>query len=104
MTISVVSNDTFIGKGGTVNFTAVASGIGGGFRYQWRKRGFNKLPDKVLGKDMLVLTIPEIDKSDEGQYYCVATNRWNRSVESNNVTLNIYGMSVYLILHVQVHA
>ena len=93
MAISIISNHSLVNKGETVQFTATASGIGT-LRYQWSKRGADKLPDKVLGDDTLVLTIPNIDKSDEGQYYCIVSNTWNRSVESNHVNLTIYGMYV----------
>ena len=99
LSITVTSNDTLIGKGRTVVFNAESRGIGN-VTYQWRKRGSNRLPDKVLGIDTLTLTIPNIEKSDEGDYYCIATNMWNRSVESSNVTLNIYGMLVYFAIYV----
>jgi len=46
----------------------------------------------VLGVNGTVLTIPNVLESDNGQYYCTVTNEWNRSVESNNVTLATYGM------------
>ena len=94
MAITIISNYLPVKKGETVQFTATASGIGI-LRYQWRKRGVDKLPDKVLGDDTLVLKIPDIDISDEGQYYCIVTNTWNKSVESNYVNLIIYGMLVY---------
>ena len=97
MAIRVISEHTLINRGGTVQFIASASGVGI-VMYQWRKRGVDKLPDKVSGEDTLVLTIPNIDKSDEGQYYCLVSNMWNRSMESNHVDLNIYGM-LYLLLH-----
>ena len=72
-------------------FNASKSGIGT-LRYQWGKRGSDRLPNKVLGNDTLTLTIPNIEKYDEGDYYCIVTNMWDRSVESNSVTLNFYGM------------
>ena len=95
MGIIVTSNDTLIGEGRTVTFNAEARGIGT-LRYKWRKRGSNSLSDKVLGSDTLNLTIPNIESSDEGDYYCVATNMWDISIESNSVTLNVYGMLVYV--------
>ena len=67
-------------------------------KYQWGKRGVTKLPDKVIGRYSQTLTIPELEESDEGTYYCTVTNMWNRSVEFN-VTLNTYGMLVYYLLH-----
>ena len=96
MGITVTPDNILIGEGRTVTFNAEARGIGT-FRYQWRKRGSDRLPDKVSGNDTVNLTIPNIEKSDEGDYYCIATNMWNRSVESNNVTLNVYGMLVYFV-------
>ena len=98
LAIEVTSKNTLTNKGGTVQFTANASGVAI-VMYQWRKRGVDKLPDKVSGKDALILTIPNIVKSDEGQYYCIVTNMWNRSVESNHVELNIYSM-LYLYMFV----
>ena len=68
------------------------------FRYQWRKRGSNNLPSKVTSVNEEVLTISNVTESDEGQYYCTVTNEWGRSVESDNVTLSIFGMLVCLVI------
>ena len=84
-------------RGGIARFTATASGIntnGDTFGYQWKKRGSSSLPDKVLGVYGTELTIPNVTESDEGLYYCVVTNEWDRSVESNDVNFTVYGMSV----------
>ena len=73
-------------------FTATASGVNiDNFIYQWKKRGIDSLPDKVLGVDGTTLVIPKLIKSDGGQYYCIVTNEWGRSVESNDVILTIEG-------------
>jgi len=99
LTISVLPNDLELGEGRTANFTATASGINEkNFIYQWKKRGSNSLSDKVSGVSGTVLTIPNVNKSDEGQYFCIVTNEWGRSVKSNNVTLAIYGKYVKVIL------
>ena len=96
LAISIVSNDTvIINKGGAVQFNASASGVGA-LSYQWKKRGVEKLPDKVIGQNTSLMEIPNVVNSDEGQYYCVVTNMWNRSLESSNVDLTIYGMLAYL--------
>ena len=79
MSVTVTSDGVLIGKGRTVKFNAEAKGIGT-LRYQWRKRGRNRLPDKMLGSDTLMLTIPKIRKSDKGKYYCIVTNMWNRNI------------------------
>ena len=97
MTISIVPNDLEIGKGRTANFTAIANGIStnqSNFVYQWWKRDSNSLPDKVSGSNETVLKIPNVLDSDEGQYYCIVTNEWSRSVRSNDVTLSIFGMLI----------
>jgi len=94
LVISFVSNSLIIAQGRTVRFTVIASGIGT-LKYQWKKRNVNNLPDKVLGEDTTVLTIPKLDISDEGQYYCIVTNMWNRSMESDNIILTVYGMLFY---------
>ena len=91
----MTSDDVLIGEGRTITFSAKARGVGA-LGYQWRKRDSNSLPDKVLGSDTPKLTIPNIENSDKGDYYCIATNMWERSIESNNVTLNVYGMLVYV--------
>ena len=84
--------------GGTADFTAIAEGINTGintFTYQWKKRDSNtSLPDKVLGVNGTVLTIPNVTESDNGHYYCIVTNEWGRSVESNDVNFTVYGMSL----------
>ena len=83
-----------VGKGNTVQFNAITSDIstdGSNFMYQWRKRGSDNFPDKVSNVNREVLTIPDVLESDEGQYYCIATNEWGRSVQSNDITLTVYG-------------
>ena len=101
MTISVIPNDLIIGNGTYAEFTAMATGVSTNknkFVYQWRKRDSDSLPDKVLGVNETVLTIPYVTNSDEGQYYCIVTNEWGTSVESNEVTLSIFGMLMLKIL------
>jgi len=96
----VIPNSILIVNGKTANLTATASGIstvGSNFIYQWRKRGSDRLPDKVSGVNGTVLTIPNVLESDNGQYYCIVTNEWNRSMESNNVTLTAYGMLTCIV-------
>ena len=61
--------------------------------YQWRKRG-GDLPDKVSGVNREILTIPNVIESDEGQYYCIVSNEWGRSVESNDATLIVQGVAI----------
>jgi len=80
-----------IGEGGTAQFKATASGINkNNFTYQWGKRDSNSLPNKVSGVNGTVLIIPNLVVSDEGQYYCIVTNEWDRSVVSDNGILTIY--------------
>jgi len=94
LSINVKPTSRTVGEGGSAQFNATASSKMSkkGFTFQWRKRGFDRLSDKVSGVDGTVLTIPNLVKSDEGQYYCIVTNEWNRSVESNDVTLTVEGM------------
>ena len=86
-----------IAENKTAWLTAMADGISShvsNFKYQWRKRDSNGFPDKVSGVNTSVLIIPEAAKSDEGQYYCIVTNEWGNSVESNNATLTVFGTYV----------
>ena len=62
--------------------------------YQWSKRD-GDLPDKVLDVNEEVLTIPNAIESDEGQYYCIVSNEWDRSVESNDGSLTVEGTYIY---------
>ena len=91
MSVNVTPNNLLIGKGGTAQFNVTANSIGA-LRYQWKKRGINVLPEKVLGEDTPALKIPNLDKSDGGEYYCIVTNMWNRTMESDTVILTVYGM------------
>ena len=91
--ISVTPNNSLIGEGGTAKFNITASSIGA-LRYQWSKRGVSSLPKKVLGRNASVLIIPNLNKSDGGQYYCNVTNMLNMSKKSGDVILNVYGMLV----------
>ena len=82
-----------ISEGGTVTFIAISSGITDKKEliYLWEKDSKNKLPDKVIGHNSTKLTIPNLKKSDEGQYYCTVTNEWDNSVKSEYITLTIHG-------------
>ena len=93
LAISAMANDSLVRKGRTVQFNATVGGVGK-LTYQWWKRGVDILPGKVLGQNTTVLIIPNMEESDEGQYYCNVTNEWGRSVQSSNVTLRFYGMYV----------
>ena len=91
-----------IAEGQTVRLTAMASGINTSnsyFMYQWRKRDSDNLPDKMSGVNESVLTIPNVNESDNGFYFCVVTNEWDRSLESANVELTVFGM--YIAKHVE---
>lgn len=93
--INVMSINVAVVIGGTTDLVAMATGINtdeNNFKYQWKKRGSNSLPDKASGVDGTVLTIPNALKADEGLYYCIVTNEWDRSVESHDVNLTVYGM------------
>ena len=86
-------HNPMIGQGGTVTFIAAASGITDKKKliYLWKKNGKNKLPDKVSSHRSTTLTIPNLMKNDEGQYYCTVTNEWGNSVRSGYVTLTVQG-------------
>ena len=76
----------------TAQLTASAGGINKeNFIYHWRAQNKNDLPNKVSGVNGTLLTIPDFDKSDEGQYYCIVTNEWGRNMTSNSVTLTVEG-------------
>ena len=83
-----------IGKGRTANLTVMATGVSTKethFKYQWR-RNDTGFPDKVSSINESMLIIPDVSESDAGQYYCTVTNEWDRSVNSEFVTLTVYGM------------
>ena len=82
----------------TAQFNAIADGINKiNFTYQWRKRGSDFLPNKLLSVNETVFTIPDLSISDQGSYYCTVTNEWDRSSESEDVTLIVKGESVKLV-------
>ena len=62
--------------------------------YQWRKRDSNGLINTAPGANGAVLIIPSVAGSDGGQYYCIVTNEWGGSVESDNVSLAVFGMFI----------
>ena len=97
LSVIIIPNNLSIGRGTIAQFMAIVDGINtseSNFVYQWTKRSNNSLPDKVSGINETVLTIPNALESDEGQYYCTVTNEWDRSVESNDVTLFTFGMYI----------
>ena len=92
LSIQIITNSHQIGERGTAVFIATASGINmNNFMYQWRKRGSDNLPHKVSGVNKATLTIPNLIVSDGGEYYCIVTNEWGRSVESDEVMLTVEG-------------
>ena len=99
LNISVTLNSSDEGR--TAQFIATASGVSeANFVYQWRKRDNERLPNKVSGVNKAALIIPDLSMSDNGDYYCIVTNEWSRSVESNYVTLIINGMYSYSVSHI----
>ena len=92
LTISVVPISSEIRETENAGFTATANGINKiNFVYQWKKRGNDFLPNKVLGINEALFTIPDLRISDQGDYYCTVTNEWDRSMESDDVTLIVKG-------------
>ena len=101
LSINITSPSLKVREGGTATLTATANGKNmQNFKYQWRKRGSNSLPNKVSSINGTVLTIPNFLESDEGQYYCIVTNEWDRSVESNNITLILEGMQLACLKYI----
>ena len=95
LTASILPKVFSVGEGRTAAITVMATGIRtheNDFRYQWRKRNGSSFPDKVSGINESSLMIPNVLESDNGRYYCIVTNEWDRSVESNDVTLTVFGM------------
>ena len=95
LSVTISDEDLNIAKGQTVHFVAMATGIStneSNFIYQWRKRRSDSLPEKVSGVSESVFTIPNVTESDEGIYYCIVTNEWDRILESADVELTVYGM------------
>jgi len=93
-----VESNLVIGEGKRAQFIATGSGINKrNFKYQWKRRGSSSFPNKALGVNETILTIPDVIKSDEGYYYCVVTNEWGRSERSDNITLTVQGMCSYIV-------
>ena len=95
LTTTILHEKVDIGKGQTASLTVMATGIStkeNNFKYQWRKRNGTSFPDKVSSINENMLIIPNVSESDAGQYNCTVTNEWDRSVNSEYVTLTVYGM------------
>ena len=91
--INATSNNFLKNETETVQLTVLADGVKKeSFVYQWRVKNKNDLPDKVIGVNGTVLTIPNLVKADEGEYYCTVTNEWGRSMESNAVRVTVSGI------------
>ena len=100
LTISVVPSGIVMPiEGETLHLTAIASGINktNVFEYQWRKRGSDNLPDKIISVNEDMLVIPNLSISDEGDYYCNVTNEWGRSVISNATIIYIKGINYHVV-------
>ena len=98
MSINVTSSRApIMDVGGTAQLAATTNGINtNNYEYQWKKRSNGSLPDKVADVNGAVLTIPNLTESDEGRYYCIVTNEWGKSMESNNLTLTVKGIHTYI--------
>ena len=93
--IGITPNNSLIAEGGTAQFNITVDSIGR-LSYQWKKRGDDQLPSKVLGDDTAILIIPNLDKTDEGQYYCIVTTSWNASKSSYAVNLTVQGRLIII--------
>ena len=92
LSISATPPRLTVREGTTAQLNATASGIKiNNFVYQWKKRGSNSLPDKVSGINGTVLTIPNAQDSDEGNYLCLVTNEWGNNMRSNDIILTVTG-------------
>ena len=89
----VVNSSLLNGRGTTAQLGIRTTGVGT-LWYEWRKSGVGQLPDKVSGRDTELLTIPEVDISDEGNYSCAVTNTWNVTVVSADINLATFGMLI----------
>ena len=89
--INATSAIEVIGEGGTAQLTVTASGINSrNFTYKWeKKRG--QFSDRVGGINTTTLTIHNVLDSDEGHYYCTATNEWGNSLKTGDITLTVEG-------------
>ena len=77
-----------LAKGNMLQLNITANGPGKtDFRYQWKKRGSNSLPNRVNGEDTSKITISLVTPSDSGSYYCVVTNQWGNMTTSNDATV-----------------
>ena len=88
--------------GSAVMFTVEATGTDP-LRYQWEWRPVGERnewqPVKISGSDQFTLTIPSVQKSNEGSYHCVISNCAG-SQTSNSVQLNIGKKSKNLCIRI----
>ena len=90
--INATSSNFLKNETETAQLTVLADGVRKeNFVYEWKVKN-KDLPDKVIGVNGTVLTIPDLVKSDEGEYYCTVSNQWGRSMESNTITLTVSGI------------
>ena len=95
-TVTVTCNNSLVAEGKTAKLAINTTGEGT-LTYRWRRRGAGWFPDKALCRDTKALIIPEVDRSDEGEYYCIVSNISNITVESDNIELTTYGMLIVYI-------
>ena len=79
-----------LAKGNMLQLNITADGPGKtNFKYQWKKRGSNSLPNRVNGEDTSKITITSVTTSDSGSYYCVVTNQWDNMTTSTDATVTV---------------
>ena len=89
-------SDVTLANGNRLRLSLIADGPGkNNFKYQWKKRGSNSLPNRVSGEDTSKITISLVTPSDSGSYYCVVTNQWGNMTTSNDATVTVLGKSCH---------
>ena len=81
---------TVVYSGQTATFFCFATGYN--VNYQWTI-GSGSFPSKVTGVNNNMLVIPDVKRSDDNTYTCVASNDGG-SVQSNATQLTVIGMHV----------
>jgi len=59
------------------------------FTYQWKRKGSTSLTNTASGDTTPNFKIRSVTPTDGGSYYCVVTNQWGKTRESNEALVNV---------------
>ena len=89
MIIDIQPVDLIVNRNGLATFNVTVQGDPDDFTFQWQRNGSDLVErgGKFKGVNTSILKIQYVQANDEGNYWCVITNRAGLTVTTNEVLL-----------------